>query len=161
MAMRLTSSAFADGDQIPSRHTGEGLDISPPLAWESVQGAQQYALICDDPDAPSAQPWVHWVIYNIPGHIQSLAEGLPNAPRLDDPDGALQGVNSWPSGVTIGHRGPSPPPGHGTHHYHFRLYALDEALDLDPGLTKAELLKAIRGHVIAEGLLMGTYERGK
>jgi hypothetical protein len=160
MSMSLQSTAFASGQAIPQRFTADGRNISPPLAWEGVpQGTQEFALICDDPDAPTPQPWVHWVIYKIPGDVRSLPEGVPNQSRLDDPKGALQGRNSWKQGTIIGWRGPAPPPGHGVHHYHFRLYALDAPLELAPGLEKEALLAAMKGHIIGEGLLIGTYQR--
>ena len=91
--------------------------------------------------------------------MRSLPEAIPNKPQLDKPVAARQGKNSWDRGVTIGYLGPMPPPGHGTHHYHFKLYMLDARLDLAPGATKAELLKAMKGHVLAEAELIGTYGR--
>lgn len=159
MSIQLTSTAFNNGERIPARHTADGEDLSPPLAWSRApEGTRQWALICDDPDAPTREPWVHWVIYAIPADTRQLPEGVPNREELDSPPGARQGRNSWSSGTTIGYRGPDPPSGHGVHHYHFRLYALDAELDLPPGLTKNELLKAIQGHVLAAGELVGTYE---
>lgn len=161
MSFKITSSAFQPGSAIPKKFTGEGDDMSPPLAWDGPPNdAREFALICDDPDAPTAEPWVHWVIYNIPGDVRELPEGVKsNVPQLKEPLAARQGKNSWPAGVTIGYRGPLPPPGHGTHHYHFRLYALDARLDLSPGATKQQLLDAMKGHVLAETELIGTYER--
>ncbi len=157
MKLTITSTAFDPGKKIPTRHTGEGDDVSPPLTWSNVPaGAVELALICDDPDAPTAEPWVHWVIYKIPAKLSGLKEGIARSEKLAEPVGVLQGKNSW---NTIGYRGPMPPPGHGTHHYHFKLYALDSALALQPGLTKPQLLDAIRGHVLAEGELVGTYQR--
>jgi Raf kinase inhibitor-like YbhB/YbcL family protein len=162
MAFRLTSSAFQAGAAIPRNHTGEGDDLSPPLAWDDVpQGAKQFALICDDPDAPTPEPWVHWVIYGIAADVRALPKAVPNEPQLTRPLAARQGKNSWDSGATIGYRGPMPPPGHGTHHYHFKLYALDQPLDLKPSASKAQLLAAIKGHVVGEAELIGTYERKK
>jgi Raf kinase inhibitor-like YbhB/YbcL family protein len=159
MSIVLTCPAFKPGRRIPKQHTGEGADISPALDWSGVpDGAAELALICDDPDAPSAEPWVHWVIYQLPADLSGLPEALPRSPRLDDPPGALQGRNSWPSN-NVGYRGPMPPPGHGTHHYHFRLYALDAPLKLEPGATKGDLLRAMEGRVTAKGELIGTYSR--
>jgi Raf kinase inhibitor-like YbhB/YbcL family protein len=156
----ITSPAFEDAQPIPKRHTEDGEDLSPALAWVyAPKGTKQWALICDDPDAPTPEPWVHWVIYSIPGEIRSLAEGVEPAPKLAELKGALQGKNSWPSGPTIGYRGPAPPKGHGVHHYHFKLYALDAALALKPELTKPELEHAMEGHVLATGELIGTYVR--
>ena len=158
--IEVTSSAFDQGEPIPKKYTGEGADVSPPLAWSGVpEGTKELALVCDDPDAPTAEPWVHWVIYKIPATATGLPEGVPDKPRLKDPSGALQGKNSWPNGQTIGYRGPMPPPGHGTHHYHFTLYALDVRLPVEPGETKKALLEEIADHVIAKGTLTGTYKR--
>ncbi|MCO6454957.1 MAG: YbhB/YbcL family Raf kinase inhibitor-like protein [Pirellulaceae bacterium] len=160
MAIMITSPAFAAGQPIPARHTGDGQDVSPPLEWTGLPDqTRQLALICDDPDAPTPQPWVHWVLYGLSPQVRSLAEGIDPAPELKQPPGARQGKNSWSSGRTIGYRGPAPPPGHGTHHYHFKLYALDAELDLPAGLDKATLLKRIEGHILAQGELVGTYER--
>ena len=159
-SINLRSEAFQAGQPIPVKHTGEGEDVSPPLTWDGVpSGAAQLALICDDPDAPTDEPWVHWVIYRIPGDVRALNEGLAPTPQLESPSGALQGRNSWPQGQTTGYRGPLPPPGHGVHHYHFKIYALDTALNLEPGLDKKVLLEAMSDHVLAEGELIGTYER--
>ncbi len=154
--MAVTSSAFGAGRPVPKRHTADGADVSPPLAWTNVpQRTAELALICDDPDAPVGV-WTHWVIYNIPAATSALTEGVPRDLRLSEPAGALQGRNSWPSG-NVGYRGPAPPSG--THHYHFRLFALDARLELRPGLTKAELLAALEGHVLATAELVGTYSR--
>lgn len=160
MAFKLTSSVFSHGGTIPRKFTGEGDDVSPPLAWEGAPaGTKEFTLVCDDPDAP-AGVWVHWVIYGIPANVRSLPEGVKsNAAELHEPVAARQGKNSWPSGVTIGYRGPMPPPGHGTHHYHFKLYALDAQLHLPPGADKQQLLDAMKGHVLGDTELMGTYER--
>lgn len=156
MKLTITSPAFAPGQRVPKRHTGEGEDLSPALAWVGVPPkTAELALIVDDPDAPPGD-WVHWVIYKLPATAAGLAEGRPRTPTLTDPAGAVQGKNSW---GTIGYRGPMPPPGHGTHHYHFKLYALDTPLALGPGATKAEVLAAMRGHILAEGDLIGTYSR--
>lgn len=160
MKIKLSSSAFLDGEPIPKPHTGDGVDISPPLAWEEVpSGTQELALICEDPDAPTKEPWVHWVLYKIPAGVRRLEPGMPNQARLNEPAGALQGRNSWSSGQTIGYRGPAPPPGHGVHHYHFRLFALDAPLALDESVDVRELRRAMSGHILGEGLLIGTYQR--
>jgi Raf kinase inhibitor-like YbhB/YbcL family protein len=157
MKITISSAAFADGQPIPKRHTGDGEDLSPALSWAGVPAnAQELALIMDDPDAPMAEPWVHWVIYKLPPSTTGLPEGVPTTPRLSEPAGALQGKNSWP---TVGYRGPKPPPGHGVHHYHFKLYALDTVLDVAGGLDKKQLLDKMKGHIVAEGELVGTYQR--
>ncbi|MCR4413561.1 MAG: YbhB/YbcL family Raf kinase inhibitor-like protein [Thermoguttaceae bacterium] len=158
--IRVSSTAFGEGEPIPRKHTGEGDDVSPPLAWSGLpDGTAELALIVDDPDAPTPEPWVHWVIYKIPATCTGLPEGVAKVLRPADPAGALQGKNSWTSGQTIGYRGPMPPPGHGVHRYRFQLYALRSKLTAEPGLTKQALLKAIEGQVIGQGQLTGTYQR--
>ena len=160
MNIVITSTAFKQGEPIPREHTGEGADRSPLLQWTNLpEGTKELALICDDPDAPVAEPWVHWVLYKLPATTKGLPEGMPQKPQLKEPAGALQGKNGWPEGQNIGYRGPMPPKGHGTHHYYFRLYALGKPIDAQPGLDKKALLAKIRDHVLAEGVLMGTYER--
>jgi len=156
-SIEVHSLAFEPGATIPGRHTEDGEDVSPELGWAGLpEGAVELALIVDDPDAPTDEPWVHWVIYKIPPDIAALAEGVPYAEALSAPAGALQGRNTW---GTVGYRGPAPPKGHGTHHYHFKLYALDRALAVEPGLDKAALLGAMDGHILGQGDLIGTYER--
>jgi Raf kinase inhibitor-like YbhB/YbcL family protein len=161
----ITSSAFQQGAVIPKEHTGEGTDVSPPLAWSGIPaGTKSLALICDDPDAPSAkrpgpEPWVHWVIYNIPADATGLPAGIPRDADVKDPAGAQQGHNSWPAD-NIGYLGPMPPPGSGPHRYYFKLYALDTQLPVTSVQTdKNSLLAAMQGHILAEGKLMGMYER--
>jgi hypothetical protein len=160
----LTSRAFQYGQPIPKKYTGDGEDISPPLRWDGVpEGTKEFALICDDPDAPSPdapapEPWVHWVIYGIGADVRGLPEGLAKVEKPQEPPGALQGRNSWPEGENIGYRGPAPPPGK-PHRYFFRLYALSQPAPNTPGLTKQELLKHIQAHILAEAVLMGTYQR--
>jgi len=162
MEFQLTSDAFDHNAAIPRKYTGEGDDVSPALAWENLPaGTQSFALICDDPDAPTPQPWVHWVMYGIASDVSRLPEGVPaGKAEIDAPIKAKQGKNSWNAGVTVGYRGPMPPPGHGTHHYHFKLYALDTRQNLKAAATKDELLRAMKGDVLAEAELIGTYERG-
>jgi Raf kinase inhibitor-like YbhB/YbcL family protein len=155
----LSSPAIQNDQPIARKYTGDGEDVSPPLAWEGAPGdTREFALICDDPDAPSADPWVHWVVYGIPAETHSLPENLPNEPQLRDPVTVKQGKNSWPSGIILGYRGPSPPGGK-VHHYHFKVYALDTILDLPPSETKEALLKALEGHVIGQAEIVGTYQR--
>ncbi|MCF8110861.1 MAG: YbhB/YbcL family Raf kinase inhibitor-like protein [Desulfobacteraceae bacterium] len=147
--LTVKSQAFAYGEKIPKKYTGEGQDVSPPLSWQGIpEGAKEFALICDDPDAPTKEPFVHWVAYNISPERNSFEEGSAQ--------GATMGKNDF--GQT-GYNGPMPPPGHGVHHYHFKVYALDTALNAEPGITKKELIRAIKGHVLAEGELVGIYER--
>jgi len=157
MILSLQSSAFAPGATVPKRYTGDGEDISPPLNWSVVPATtKELALIVDDPNAPTPQPWVHWVIYKIPVSSTGLAENIAKTPSPATPSGAVQGTNSW---GRIGYGGPSPPKGHGLHHYHFKLFALDAALNLVSGLDKAGLLSAMKGHILAQGELVGTYQR--
>lgn len=156
--MRLTSPSLADGDRIPTRHSGDGDDLSPPLSWaDPPEGTAEFVLIVDDPDAPRPTPWVHWLLYDIPADVRELEAGIPRSKRLDEPH-AAQGRNSWEED-NIGYRGPAPPRGHGPHRYRFTLYALDEDLDLEPGADRAALENAMEGHVLEEARLTATYER--
>ena len=152
MEMKLTSSAFKDGGMIPLKHTCDGQDVSPALEWSSVpEGTQSIAVICDDPDAPGGT-FVHWVLYNLPAETQGLSQGASAGGTL--PAGARHGINDF--GET-GYNGPSPP--FGIHRYFFRVYALDTPVNLRPGAGKADLLQAMKGHLVAEGQLMGKYKR--
>lgn len=156
--MQLTSNAFANGQPVPKKHTGDGQDVSPALNWSDMPaGTKELALIVDDPDAPSPEPWVHWVAWQIPATMTGLPEGVPPAGKAGVLGGAVQGKNSWGA---VGYRGPAPPKGHGVHHYHFKLYALDAAVKGASGGGKTELLKAIEGHVLGTAELVGTYQRG-
>lgn len=153
MKIDLTSTAFREGDSIPTPHTGDGEDISPPLRWtEPPPLTKSFALICDDPDAPRGT-WAHWVLYNLPADRRELHEGVPKQEAL--PEGTKQGKNDFKK---VGYGGPAPPPGK-PHRYCFKLYALDTTLNLPAGTTKAQLLAAMEGHVLAEGQLMGRYAR--
>jgi hypothetical protein len=153
MNLQITSTAFSEGQSIPQKYTGQGSDISPPLAWtNSPEKTKGFALIMDDPDAPMGT-WVHWVLYDLPANTSKLPEDVAKTEIISN--GAKQGMNTWPR---LGYGGPCPPPGK-PHRYFFKLYALDTMLDLKPGLTKKDLLKAMEGHVLAEGQLMGTYQR--
>ena len=150
--MTLTSSAFGRGELIPTKHTGEGEDVSPALSWrDQPEGTRSFALICHDPDAPLVKPgtygFVHWVLYGIPGAIAELPEGVGEY---------IQGINDFGN---PGYGGPMPPEGHGTHHYFFWLLALDADPELEPGLTMWELLEQIEPNVIAMNRLVGTYTR--
>jgi Raf kinase inhibitor-like YbhB/YbcL family protein len=148
--LTIESPAFGLNEPIPEKHTGDGEDVSPPLVFENApEGTVELALVCDDPDAPTPEPWVHWVIYKIPADAGGLPEGASGKTGA-----ALEGRNSWPAD-NLGYRGPKPPSG--THRYFFRLYALDAPVDLEAGATKDELLAAIEGHVLAETVLIGVY----
>lgn len=152
MELKLTSSAFKDGDLIPKKFTCDDRDISPPLAWSAPpEGTKSFALIMDDPDAPVGT-WVHWVLFNVPPGTRELPENV--APEKTLAFGERHGRNSW---GRFGYGGPCPPGG--THRYFFKLYALDTTLNLQPGATKADVEKAMQGHILAQGQLMGRYKR--
>lgn len=156
MALILTSTAFADGGEIPSRYTCEGDDLSPPLAWSGApDGTKSLVLIVDDPDAPDpAAPqriWVHWVLYNLPPD----SAGLPEAVASDAlPAGTEDGLNDW---ERTGYGGPCPPIGR--HRYFHKLYALDTRLEGLSAPTKRDVEAAMAGHVLAEAVLLGTYQK--
>lgn len=155
MTLKVTSSAF-QGGAIPARYTCEGQDASPPLAWSGVpSNAKTIAMIVDDPDAPDpAKPqrvYVHWVVYNIPASTTSLAE---NASKTGMPEGAVQGKNDWGKPE---YGGPCPPIGR--HRYFFNVYALDTELAGLGSATKADLERAMKGHIVDTGGLMGTYQK--
>jgi Raf kinase inhibitor-like YbhB/YbcL family protein len=157
MAFTLTSSVFAHQGEIPSSHTCDGEDLSPPLAWVGApEGTKSFALIVDDPDAPDPKApkmvWVHWVLYNIPASTSELPEGVTGATL---PSGTREGLNDWRA---RGYRGPCPPIGR--HRYFHKLYALDTELADLGGPTKAELVEAMEGHVLEMAELVGTYQRG-
>ena len=139
---------------------GKARILSPPLAWSELpEGTRELVLICDDPNAPAAEPWVHWVLYKIAPDVAGLPEGITKEKRPAKPPGAVQGRNSWTTGQTIGYRGPMPPVGHGVHRYYFRLYALNTRLTVESGLTKKAILNEMGRHILGEGQLMGTYQR--
>lgn len=147
--MKLLSSVFGNFDTIPVKYTGEGEDISPPLRWQDVpEDTRSLALICEDPDAPHGI-WDHWALYNIPSTISVLAEGMKQLPH-----GIKSCRNSWNK---LGYGGPNPPSGQ--HRYFFILYALDTVLQLSEEATKADLLAAMRGHILREARLVGVYQR--
>ena len=153
MVLSVSSTAFQEGDGIPSKYTCQGQDVSPPLAWsEPPAGTQSLALIMDDPDAPG-DVFTHWVIFNIPSSSRELAEAVPAQAQL--PSGTLQGKNDF---GRIGYGGPCPPPGH-PHRYQFTLYALDRPLDFKAGASKKQVLDGKQGHILAQAQLTGTYQR--
>jgi Raf kinase inhibitor-like YbhB/YbcL family protein len=153
MSIEVTSTAFQQGMPIPKQYTADGADKSPPLRWsEPPSGTKSLALICDDPDAPRGT-WVHWVFFNLPAQTRELEEGVPTTATL--PSGANQGKNDFGN---LGYGGPAPPKGK-AHRYFFKLYALGAVPDLAPGATKAELENAMKGHILDQGQLMGTYQR--
>jgi len=159
----VTSSAFDHHGMVPEANSAYGDNVSIDLSWADLpEGTQQLALICDDPIVVEIgmmeQPFVHWVMYNIPASASGLPAGLPSDATLemDGLEGAVNGLNGL---RRPGYFGPRPPANGQLHAYHFRVYALDDALNLEPGLDKAELLDAMEGHVLATGMLMGHYER--
>ncbi len=157
MTLKIQTAAFANNEAIPKRFTGDGEDVSPPLTWSGVpEAARELAMICDDPDAPTAEPWVHWVIYKIPTNASGLPEYIAKTEAPSEPAGVRQGKNSFGN---IGYGGPAPPPGHGVHHYHFKLYARDAELSVASRPDKKHLRAAMEGHILAQGELVGTYER--
>lgn len=152
--MLLESSAFASGSPIPDANARDGRDQSPPLSWSGApEGTRSLALICDDPDAPRGT-WVHWVLFDLPPGATGLAAGVEKSDR--PAGGGVQGKNDYGD---VGWGGPQPPRGHGTHHYEFRLSALDTRLELPPGSTKAQVEAAMQGHVLGQAKLIGTYRR--
>jgi hypothetical protein len=158
--MKIYSSAFAAGEAIPKKYSQDGDNISPPLRWDGISDrATELVLLVEDPDAPKPfpTPFIHWVLYKIPPNVTMLNEAVPTEKTLQTPAGAMQGQNS---GGKIGYIGPAPPMGHGTHHYHFKLFALDTALNVVPALDKGALHALMVGHIIEQTELVGTYERG-
>jgi Raf kinase inhibitor-like YbhB/YbcL family protein len=150
--MNLHSPAFAGLGAIPVKYTCQGPNVSPPLAWDKEPaGTGSLVLLVEDPDAPE-KTWVHWALYNIPPGIGEIPEGLGSTPVLSN--GLRQGTNDFGG---IGWGGPCPPSG--IHRYYFKLFALDEALDLQAGLEEPQVLKAIRGHVLAQSTLVGVYQK--
>lgn len=142
MSFTLRSHAFRPSRSIPKKYTHDGANLSPPLRWYGVpEGTKSLALIVDDPDAPTGT-WVHWVLYNLPGNVSMLSEGIPPRETIDN--GACQGINDFKK---LGFGGPDPPLGE-MHRYFFKLYALDFKVHLPPGATKEELVKSLVGHIL-------------
>jgi hypothetical protein len=147
MAVKLSSTVFSDGEMIPKKYSCDADNISPPLEWSDIpDGTKSLALIVDDPDAPAGN-WVHWILYNISADQDNLVEGVAGIGE--------QGKNT--SGK-ISYSGPCPPKGP-AHRYFFKIYAIEIVLDLEPGATKNELERAMQGHILAQGQLMGKYQR--
>ena len=145
MTIQITSSAFKDGDKVPSRYTCDDQNVSPPLAWTGIPtGTKSLTLIMDDPDAPSGT-WVHWVLYNLPPDLSDLDEATSST--------GTDGKNDF---NRMGYGGPCPPRG-SAHRYYIKLYALDVRLDLKAGATKSQVENLMRGHILAQGQLMGKY----
>jgi Raf kinase inhibitor-like YbhB/YbcL family protein len=150
--LKVKSPAFQEGGMIPKAYTCDGRNISPPLEWSDVPGAtKSIAVIVEDPDAPG-MVFTHWVVYNLPPETRSLPESMPDEKQLKN--GTRQGMNDF---LKVGFGGLCPPTG--THRYYFKVYALDMMLDMEPGLTKQHLLNKMKGHILADGQLMGKYKR--
>jgi Raf kinase inhibitor-like YbhB/YbcL family protein len=149
MALHVTSSAFSEGQSIPEKHTCDGQNVSPPIKWSGAPAnTKSVALICEDPDAPSGM-FIHWILYDVPGKTTELSEGSSGNGK--------EGLNGFGK---KGYGGPCPPPG-GPHRYFFRLYALDLDSLGNGGSSKENVAAAMKGHILAEGSLMGTYKRKK
>jgi Raf kinase inhibitor-like YbhB/YbcL family protein len=147
--LTISSPAFEHGGRIPADHTTEGADVSPELTWAALpEGTVELALLCHDPDAPLTMGFTHWVVYGIPPDATGIPQGGGGA--------FTEGTNDFGN---TGYGGPAPPPGHGTHHYFFHLYALGAPLEAGPGLTGLELLQRIDEHIIEQARIVGTYSR--
>lgn len=156
---RLWSSSFGKGGEILARHTGDDLDLSPSMQWNrATPTIEEYALICEDISVPpGSPPLTHWLIYRIPGGTLQLPEGIPSGESVASVLGALQGTNDF---GRVGYSGPLPPFYDPWHHYRFRIFALDRALNrLYPGMTREELFKHLPGHIVAESEVLGRYRR--
>ena len=164
-ALILKSNAFKNNQKIPIKYTCEGKNISPQLSWSDIpEGTKSFAIVCDDPDAPTKEPFVHWIIFNINGDVKDLPENIISKKFFTKKNPkislrfAKQGTNSFGE---IGFGGPCPPKGHGVHRYFFKIYALNKVLRLKAGATKDKLIKAMEGHILAETKLIGKFKRKK
>jgi Raf kinase inhibitor-like YbhB/YbcL family protein len=156
----VTSPTLTDGAPVPTVHTPDGRNESPEIHWTAAPaGTKEFVVICEDPDAGNPPPFVHWVVYNIPASVTSLPPALPiDGSPIPGLKGAVQGLSGFRRAI---YRGPAPPPGK-VHHYHFIVYAIDAQIAApsnQPPLTRAQLLDAMRGHVLAQGEVVATYER--
>lgn len=152
-SFQITSAVFVQGGQIPQKYTVNGENISPPLSWTSApQNTKSFTITCEDPDASGSGggAFFHWIVFDIPGNVTQLSEGITNQRTLDN--GAKQGTNDM---GTIGYTGPSPPSG--THRYVFKIYALDNMLNLEPGATKQQVNSAMQGHILGQAQITGKY----
>jgi Raf kinase inhibitor-like YbhB/YbcL family protein len=157
MSIKVSSDAFGAGGAIPVRYTRDGENVSPGIRWEGLPaGTREVAVIVEDPDAPTPEPFVHWVAYKIAGDAKGLGENVEHQPRPKGSDVGAQGKNSFRN---VGYDGPEPPRGHGVHHYHFRVYALDRPVEAEAKLDHRALRAAMAGHVLDSGEVVGTYER--
>ncbi|WP_394848406.1 YbhB/YbcL family Raf kinase inhibitor-like protein [Pendulispora brunnea] len=148
-AIDVTTSSFLSHGPIPTKYTADGLGLSPPIRWGNVpERTRSLVLICEDPDAPLPKPFVHWLVHSIAPDIREIPEGSMTV--------GMVGLNTRRK---MGYTPPSPPPGHGLHHYHFQLYALDYAPELSSHADREDVVRAMESHVLASGRLIGTYER--
>jgi Raf kinase inhibitor-like YbhB/YbcL family protein len=156
-SLTLTTPAFDAGGTIPPEHTCEGADVSPELHVAGVpDDAAALALVVDDPDAPTDDPFVHWLLWNLPPDVTTLPRGVPASERVDDLDGAVQGTNGFDE---VGYRGPCPPTDDGAHTYRFTLSALDAELDVAPGSERPAISAAIDDHELTRTRLTGEFDR--
>ena len=151
----VTSTAQEPDGRLADRCSAYHDNLSPPLQWTSAPDVKAWAIVVEDPDTPREAPFVHWMIWNIEGGVTQLEAGLSNAGQLLTPQGAIQGRNDMGG---HGWFGPRPPAGHGLHHYYFQVFALDEALPMDAETPLVDLLNALKGHTIAKGEMVATYE---
>jgi hypothetical protein len=155
----VASPTMTAGENMPRDYTPDGRNLSPPVTWSNLpEGTREIAVVCADFGAGNPPPWVHWIIYSIPASATGLPPGLPilaDTPMPSELSGAIQGLNGWRRPY---YRGPAPPAGT-PHLYHFTVYALDQALGLEPGLTRRQLLRAMEGHIIGQGDIVPVYER--
>jgi len=155
--LSVTSPAFSNGAPLPDIFAADGENISPPLQWQTgPKGTKSYAIVMEDPDASENPPFVHWLIYNIPGNVTQIEKAVPPAPQVPRPKDAPQGENDRGN---IGYFGPKPPPDDPAHHYHFQVFAVDKKLNIPFGASREELLNALKGHVLASGKITATYDR--
>jgi Raf kinase inhibitor-like YbhB/YbcL family protein len=155
--LAVTSPAFQDGERIPDRYARHGGNMSPAMNWSMLPvDTASIVLICEDPDAPQPYPFTHWVLFNISPALPGIAEGVSQTPQPVEVSGGAQGVNDFDH---LGYDGPAPPTGHGPHRYRFQIHALDAMLNLPPGVSKLAVRQAMEGHVLAKGVLSGTFSR--
>jgi Raf kinase inhibitor-like YbhB/YbcL family protein len=154
--IKVESRSFPEGLEIPDAHSDYGSGMSPQLRWhDTPAGTRAIALVAEDPDAPMQTPFTHWLLYNLPAHITEIPPAIPCDGQLPQFQGAAQGRTS---NGTIGYFGPHPPKDDGPHRYHFEVFCLDSPLELGPGATRADVMHAMAGHVLAKGEVVGFYE---
>ena len=154
--LSFSSPAFTAGTAIPQKYTCDGEDVSPPLELRGTPDTESLALVVDDPDAPTDEPFVHWLVWNIPTDIEDIPEAVPRDLTVEALDGATQGTNDFGS---LGYRGPCPPAGDGAHTYRFTVQLLDTRLELEPGADVETFRSAVEPHVSGEATITGSYQR--